>query len=105
MNSRYHLISISFVGFFTNANASDIEGFVAACTNNTDTEPQICECMAQNAQNELSPLGFEFVVAALNNDEPKTEQLRSQMSPAELLPAGMFFVNGLTDCDQALNPE
>ena len=81
------------------ANEAD---FVTACLEAGDIEQQVCECTANKAKDELSPLAFDFVVAALKKDDKTTKRLSAQLQPTELIPAGMFMVNGPARCANEL---
>ena len=80
------------------ASAANQQEFVQACMDAGDMDRAICECTAKKAKDELSPLAFDFVVAALKKDDASTRKLRGQMKPMELMPAGMFMANGPARC-------
>lgn len=77
---------------------ADVERFVQACLTASNLDEEICECTANLAKEELSPTGFEFVIAGLQNDDDRTEELRGQMAIEEIMSAGLFFVNGPARC-------
>lgn len=80
------------------ARAADREAFTKACLSSSNMGQPICECCAQKAEQRLSPLGFEFLVAMLAKDDAKTDALRAKMSVAETLKAGMFMTNTPAEC-------
>jgi len=67
--------------------------FVDACTTSTNMEAAICECMAEKAEADLNENEREFVLAALQEDEARTEELRSELGVDGAMRAGMFMTN------------
>ena len=62
----------------------------------------LCECAAEKADERLTPNGFAFLVAVMNNDEADAAELRDQLDMNERLEAGMFFVNAPQECGEVL---
>jgi len=82
--------------------AATLTNFVDACLSFSNLGRPICECAGNDAQTQLSPKGFEFLVASLNQDEEKTTRLRSELPVPEMMAAGMFMANGPTKCARNL---
>jgi len=82
--------------------AASVPDFVSACLSSSNLDETICQCSGDKAQQELSPKGFEFLVASLEKDEAKTSQLRTELSFPELTDAGLFMVNAPADCAREL---
>ena len=96
------LFAIAGLGFsfLTHPVLADEAAFVEACLSSTNIERSTCECTAQKAKQELSPKGFEFVVATLRRDDPVTAKLRAEMTVQELTQAGTFMAHGPKQCTQ-----
>lgn len=67
--------------------------FVDACTSSTNMDEAVCECMAEKAETDLSEDEREFVLAALDEDEERTEELRTELGVDDAMRAGMFMTN------------
>ncbi|MCP5196575.1 MAG: hypothetical protein H6974_07290 [Gammaproteobacteria bacterium] len=80
--------------------ADDMDAFVEACLSATNIERPMCECTARKAKQELSPKGFDFVVAVLRQDEAVTAKLRAEMTVQETMKAGTFMTRGPMQCAQ-----
>ncbi len=81
----------------------DIEGFVASCMASGDLSRAVCECTAKKASQELSPTGFDFLVATLRKEKEKSLELRRKLGQDELLNAGMFMSRGPALCARELD--
>jgi len=80
--------------------ADDEAAFVAACLSSSNMNQSLCECTAQKAKQELSPKGFDFLVATLRRDDQATAKLRTEMTVQEMTQAGMFMTRGPAQCAQ-----
>jgi len=80
----------------------DFEGFMDACLASNDISRPVCGCTAKKAAKELSPTGFDFLVATLKNDKEKSLALRHKLDQKELLTAGMFMSRGPELCAREL---
>ncbi len=80
----------------------DIEGFMSACLASGDLSRPVCECTANKATRELSPAGFDFLVATLKKDKEKSLALRRKLEQSELSTAGMFMSSGPDICAREL---
>lgn len=78
--------------------ADDVGAFVEACLSSSNIDQPICECTAQKAKQELSPKGFDFVVAMLRQDDQVTAKLRAEMTIQEMTQAGTFMMRGPAQC-------
>lgn len=68
-----------------------VEDFVDACTANANMPDGVCECMAELAEEEISPDAQELLLAILQGDEDTAAELRSEIPIAEAMQAGMFM--------------
>ena len=89
---------ISLIGYGERCEANDINAFVQACLSSYNWEEPLCECVAEKADERLTPNGFAFLVATMNKDEAKAKELASQLDMNEKLEAGMFMVNTPQEC-------
>ncbi|MDG4552993.1 MAG: hypothetical protein P9E24_01895 [Candidatus Competibacter sp.] len=78
--------------------ADDVDAFVEACLSSSNIDRPICECTAQKAKRELSPKGFDFVIATLRRDDRVTAKLRTEMTIQEMTQAGTFMTRGPAQC-------
>ena len=81
---------------------NDINAFAKACVSSYNLGGPICECLAKKADERLTPIGFAFLVAVMNNDDKKTEELRSKLGMNEALETGMFMVNTPAECGEEM---
>ena len=99
--TRVLLISmfiLALSGHGERCEANDINAFVQACLSSYNWEEPLCQCVAEKADERLTPNGFAFLVAGMNNDETRIAELREQMDMNEKADAGMFFVNAPQEC-------
>ena len=83
----------------------DFDGFMKACLASSNLSRPVCECTAKKAAKELSPTGFDFLVATLKKDKEKSLALRRKLEQTELLTAGMFMSRGPDLCAKELGLE
>lgn len=88
--------------FASTAWAGEVDDFVAACGKSTNLEPNICQCTGEKAKADLSADGYAFLVASLNEDTAKTEELRGKLPLPELMKASMFMTKGPAACAKKL---
>ena len=93
---------LTLIGYGERCEANDINAFVQACLSRYNWEQPLCECVAEKADDRLTPNGFAFLVAVMNEDMAKAAELRGQMDMNEKADAGMFFVNTPQECGEAL---
>ena len=87
-----------FVANCSSGSSSKVSDFVEACLSSSNLDRPICECTAKKAKHALSSKGFEFLIAVLNKNDPKTAELRPEMEIAEIAEAGMFMTRGPAEC-------
>lgn len=80
------------------AHAADVQALTDACLEMLNLDEQICRCMADKAKEDLSETAFKFLLATLQEDQARTEQLRRELSLQEAMQAGMFLVHAPADC-------
>lgn len=85
---------------------SDLSGsasaFQAACESSSNMGTELCQCIAKNAANDLSPKALEFLTAGLNKDEAATAALKNDLPVDELMAAGMYMVSAPQNCAEHL---
>ena len=91
---------LTLIGYGERSEADDINAFVQACLSSYNWEEPLCECVAEKADERLTPNGFAFLVATMSKDEAKIAELRDQLDMNEKLEAGMFMVNTPQECGQ-----
>ena len=89
---------LTLIGYGERCEANDIHAFVQACLSSYNWEKPLCECVAEKADERLTPNGFAFLVATMKKDDAKTAELRDQLDMNEKLEAGMFMVNTPQEC-------
>ncbi len=72
--------------------------FIDACMSSGNLERPMCECLADKAGRELSPAGFDLLIASLQGNDEKANELRAQLEMPELMKTGMFMVNAPSEC-------
>jgi hypothetical protein len=70
--------------------------FTDACTESVNWDRGRCECMAERAEDELSPTERSFLLATLRGDEAQTQKLRSDLSVSEAIRVGTFMLGAGT---------
>lgn len=60
--------------------------------------PNVCSSLEAEATDRLSPGGYVFIIAALNEDRETTERLRRELGFQELADASLFLVSGVQRC-------
>jgi hypothetical protein len=88
------------IGYGERSEANDINAFVQACLSEYNWDEALCECVAEKADERLTPNGFAFLVATMNNDEATIAELRDQLDMNEKLEVGMFMVNTPQECGE-----
>lgn len=78
--------------------AGEIAAFVAGCTKISNLDQPICQCAAELAEKELTPKAFQFLVATMQQDQERMEELRSELEIQEATQAGMFMVSAPARC-------
>lgn len=72
--------------------------FVNACLSSSNLSEAVCTCSAQKSTRELSPDGFDLLVAILENDEAASASLRSKLPLAQTMKAATFMARGPAQC-------
>lgn len=79
--------------------------FVEACTASSNLGDEVCACMAEKAEQDLSDEEREFVVATLREDMEKAADLRSRSGvDGASRPAGPRALTIRTCADQHRKP-
>ncbi len=71
--------------------------FTAACAASSNLAPAVCTCMSRKAETDLKPDERAFVLAALEQDTRRAEQLRSKLGLEGMMKAGTFMTK-VTEC-------
>lgn len=74
---------------------SDVAAFAAYCERQTNMGPQVCQCVAERAAEQLSPTGMQLLMA---ENEARAAELRSRLSIEEAMQTGMFFATAPSQC-------
>lgn len=80
---------------------ADAGRFTELCGSTTNMSPEVCRCLGDKAEADLSPLAREFLVASLAKEEARVTELRGRLTVEETMKAGMFMVNGPRACGGA----
>ena len=87
----------------TACGGSDLEDRLAeACIKEGDgmTETQ-CRCVAEHSEEDLSPTAQAMLLADLENDEARQEELTKQLSMQDAAAVGTFFMSVASQCPVA----
>ena len=99
------LMSVFFLAsssYGESSGPNDINAFVKGCSSSYNLGIRVCKCLAQKADERLTPIGFAFLVASMNNDAEETAKLRSKLEISELMAVGMFMVNTSKECSEEM---
>lgn len=77
--------------------------FATACADASSLNEEICECLGNRAQEQLSDDAQQFLLATLAGDEETIEKLRGELGPAEAIEAGLFMTEA-GECAEELEP-
>ena len=106
MKITYVLLILVFIlasnSYGESSGTNDINAFVKACGSSYNLGRSVCECLAKKADERLTPPGFAFLVAVMNNDDEKAAKLRSKLEMSEAMEVGMFMVNTPKECSEEM---
>jgi hypothetical protein len=77
--------------------------YVTACLATTNNTRPICECVATRGKDTLTPLSFEMVIVGMEENEARSEELRSQLSVKQAMQAGMFNMKAFPACAKQMS--
>lgn len=80
------------------AASGDVAEFTAACLASSNLQRPICECAGRKAKAELTDDGFAFLVATLNQDKGRVDDLRGKLTASDAVSAGTFMTRGPAEC-------
>jgi hypothetical protein len=95
------ILTLSLIGHADRSEANDINAFVKSCITAYNWPKPLCECVPEKADERLTPNGFAFLIAVMNEDEANIAELRDRLDMNERTDAGMFFVNAPQECGDA----
>jgi hypothetical protein len=106
MKISYVLLMSVFIlassSYGESSGTNDINAFVKGCSSSYNLGNPVCKCLAQKADERLTPIGFAFLVASMNNDAEETAKLRSKLEISEAMAVGMFMVNTSKECSEEM---
>jgi hypothetical protein len=79
----------------------DRNRLAAACTVNTSTNEAACDCVADLARDELSPAAFAMVLASVEGDDARANELGGQLTIDEATQVGSFMFSSFARCASA----
>ena len=100
-SSRYSALVVSLFVFACGGGDAEQE-FTDACTSSSNLGEAVCECLANQAQEDLSDKGIEFLIAGMSGDMDRTEELRGELDVDEAMAAGMFMVHAPASCAEEI---
>lgn len=71
--------------------------FTDACVVEAEMPPPVCDCLASRAETEITTDGRALLLAILEGDDARAEELRGTIPVAEAMQAGMFMA-GTSAC-------
>lgn len=99
------LLSLAWMSFAVAAFAGDAPGdgddiarLARACEASSNLDARICRCVAEKAHRELTPKGMALLIAGMEEDQARADELRKDMSMEELMMSGMFMTHAPADC-------
>jgi len=79
---------------------ANMERMIEACQAETNMGPALCQCVAEKACDELSPQGFELLLASLEGNEQAANDARAGMPVDQVMKAGTFLTRAPAECAQ-----
>jgi len=76
----------------------DRDRLAEACQTNTNTNEATCDCVADTAREELSPNAFQMVLASIEGNDQRANELRGQLTIDEATEAGTFVFSSFARC-------
>jgi hypothetical protein len=74
------------------------DDFVQACLYATNNTSNMCECLSERADEDLTDGAREFLIATMNDENERVMAMRGELSIEEMSTAGMFLVGASTQC-------
>jgi len=96
--SGFTLLVLTACGGIAGGDGPGSGAFAAACNAQSNMPPNVCSCLEAEATDRLSPGGYAFITAAINEDRETTERLRQELGFQEIADASMFLVSGVQRC-------
>ena len=90
------------IGYAGSSGANDINALTKACLKSMRMDARACKCMAQKANEKLTPVGFAYVVASLSLDNAKSAENWNKLNDDERMKVSLFMVDGPMECMKAL---
>jgi len=75
-----------------------VERLAAACNNTSNLGQRLCDCVAEEAESDLSPTSLGLLVAMLEQDSTTAASIRRNASIEEVTTAATFMVRGPAAC-------
>jgi len=72
--------------------------FAEACGEALNVPEEICECIGEKAEADLTPIERKFAYASITGDMETTEDLRDELGVEGSMNAGMFMVSAPAAC-------
>lgn len=74
------------------------ERLATACNNTSNMGQALCDCVAEEAESDLSPTSLRLLVAMLEQDSTTAATIRRDASIEEVTTAATFMVRGPAAC-------
>lgn len=71
------------------------------CSSTTNLTAELCRCIGEKAESDLSPQAGDLLIAILDKQEQRAAELRGKLPVDEVMKAGMFMVNAPAACGAA----
>ena len=98
MEIKHALAAIGFCVIQACGGDAQQAAFIEACTSSSNMGEEICDCVADLAQEELSDSGFNFLVASMQGDTAASQQMVGEMTVEEATAAGLFMLSAPANC-------
>ena len=80
---------------------SDRNDLQQACMESTNAGEQLCTCVADLANEDLSPAAFHLVLASVEGETERAQEMSSEMTVEENAEAAAFIFGAFAQCAQA----
>ncbi len=75
-----------------------VERLATACNTTSNMGQPLCDCVAEEAESDLSPASLRLLVAMLEQDSTTAASIRRDASIEEVTTAATFMVRGPAAC-------
>lgn len=95
---RITVLTLAFVPLVFGCGSGETRRLADICKESSNLQAEICDCVADRADTELSPAARELLLAMLEKDEDLSASLRSKLSIEDVTKVATFFARAPAAC-------